>query len=176
MIPWRLLVGLVVVLLIVSVFLTNFGGVSDKVRSLLKGTPFSGLVSSPDKLNEQVDVKLYLDYITLKSESQINVTSGETILNGFVGILNIDFINNSLELVDSTSGLHINLPLGGLVANGFSLPALELNDVKYELVSGKLITKSDNGTIKLLGFYGDVMLYEDHASLVGNVSQYITPA
>jgi hypothetical protein len=189
MLDWRILGASFAALIVISaVFLggtgssedtaTSKGGVGDilsgiieKIQGWFSGSPFGGFFEQPVARSSTVQVVLYPDEFQLKPESAVDLSAGQTLVTGFTGTLDANFVNQTLTLSEEGSSLKVTLPLDSVVLEEIRITSLTLSGMKFEIVPNMT---SGNGTLEMANFLGRMEFNSDSIDMFGNVSKLRT--
>jgi hypothetical protein len=186
MLDWRILGASFAALIIISaVFLGGTGtsdetptseggigdmlsGVFDKISSWFSGSPFGGFFEQPVARSSTVQLILYPDEFSLTPESEISLSSGETMIKGFSGQMDANFVNQTMTLSEKGSSMTVTLPLQSIILDEIRITSLNLDGMKFEIVPNMT---ANNGTLEMSNFLGRMEFNEDRIDLFGNVSR-----
>jgi hypothetical protein len=179
MFDWRILSAAFVAFLFVSgVFVSNIGlrdflnSIIQRVSEWMKTSPFGGFFTSPTKKPKEVEFSIHTKELTLKPDAKVSLISDKFALSGFRGKIMIDLENQKIKLTDSTSSLQINLSIDGeATIENLKLSTFSLENVKFEVSP---MIKTNNGSIFLNDFSGNVSIKSDGVHFYGEVTSFKT--
>ena len=145
----------------------------DMIKKWFESSPLGNLFSMPVKRVEMIKLSFYPKTFEFNIEDFVNITLGGNEISNFKGNLEIDMGNKTMFLKEAGSSLSVKGSVGDVNVKGIKIGSLELNEMKLVLVSGNWNETSENGSIIIKDFLGDIMLKEGVIELDGNVSKII---
>lgn len=163
--PWKVMAAAFAALLAAALFLVALPGlgninISSPFGSIFpqaKPSAVAGIVLSP------------VASLELSPNAPVNFTGRDFSLENFRGKILLDFQNGSICFRETGSQLALRSGLSG-VLSGLSMDKMELNDVGFSVVSGKLNLSSAAGQIFFYNFIGSAGIANSSISFDGNYS------
>ena len=176
MIDWRILAASVGALVVVSsIFIGGIGGnffpdILDNLSDWLGSSPFGGFFSSPNLKTYEVDITLYPDEISLEPDLKINLSSDDTKINDFKGVLKFNFNEQKIFLEETGTSLKFELPLKNIEIDNLKLNSFFIDNINLRIAPDII---SENGSVQLQNFYGKLTVTSESMKFKGNVSKII---
>jgi hypothetical protein len=177
MLEWKILAAAFSALLVVSMVLVGnsgikdtFGGIVGKLTDWLGGTPISLPGGTGKPGTNQVSITLYPKNFTLKPETKLNLTLGESYFENFNGDVSFDFQAGKIYLQEKGSSLLVSSKLQNFTIPDLRLSKLSLKEMKF-MVHAQTDITSENGTMEIQGFQGVFSLGNSSIILSGNVTK-----
>jgi hypothetical protein len=117
-----------------------------------------------------VSIKLISENITIPLMNRINITSGDSDIQGFSGVLNLDFREHSAEFIPAGSDLKIEMELENIRIRNVKIPKLTFSSVDFDIISEKTNMSASDENIEIFDFSGDIEI-TTFVMLSGNVSK-----
>lgn len=151
-------------------FLSDF---FNMIKNWFESSPLGNLFSTPIKRIETVKLSFYPDTFEFNVEEAVNMSTETTEISNFKGQMGIDMANKILTLKEAGTSLIIKETIGEVNINGLKIGSLELNELKLVLISGNWNETTENGSVTIKDFLGDVIIKEGVIELEGNISKMI---
>lgn len=182
MLDWKILAASFVALIFISSFLVgNFGikelvgKIIDKVDDWLSGSPFEGFFKAPSKEDtqtERIELVIYPENFSIKPDSVVDIKIGDIQLNKFSGEINADFRKNKISLNQKDSEFKIEMPVQRTLISNLELKTLSVNGKIY-MKTGKWEFNTENGSVQLFGFSGNMEINIDSIGFTGNATRVL---
>ncbi len=178
MLEWKILAAAFSALLVISILLVGntgvkdlFGGIIGKITDWMGGSPvdFPSISGGKSGANS-IYLEIYPASFTLKPESNLNLTLGDSYFENFNGEVSFDFSSGKISLREKGSQLSISSPIQPFSVQ-LKLSRLQLKDTKFVLKSVQSNIANDNGTLDIQGFAGIFSLGNSSIILEGNVTK-----
>jgi hypothetical protein len=174
---WKILAAILAVLIVASSALISNTGVRDiflnstgSLGDWMSGSPFDSLFSTPQKDDHMVVIRLSSDTIRLDIETPVNISTGDSSLLNFRGVLSLDFNENSSRFLPAESDLVLDLELEGTEIKNVRMPKLVFEGIDFVVESEKTNISASDDRIEIYDFHGDISI-TDAVELSGNVSK-----
>ena len=132
-----------------------------------------GIFSTPVKRIEAVNVGFYPENFELNVEDLVNITTNTSEILNFKGLIGVDMKSKTMVLKETGSPLTIKETIGEVVVKSLKIGSLELKGMKLVLTSGNWNETTENGSVTIKDFLGNMLIKEDMIELEGNVSKMI---
>ncbi len=143
----------------------------EMIKKWFESSPLGNLFAMPVKRIETMKLSFYPESFEFNAEDFVNITTKESEISNFKGNMNVDMGNKIMVLKESGSSLSIKKTIGIINIHDLKLNSLELKDMKLILTSGNWNETTENGSIVVKDFLGNVFVKEGVIELEGNVSK-----
>jgi len=174
---WKILAAIFAVLIVASSALVSNTGIKDmflnstgNLGDWMKGSPFSSLFATPEKVSNRVVIVLSAEQLELGFENPVNITAGESSVMNFKGTVDINLEENKTKLLPEGSDMVLDLKLEETLIKDVSIPKLVFDEIDFMVQSEKTNITATNDRIEIYDFYGDLRI-TDVVELSGNVSR-----
>ncbi len=175
MLEWKILAAAFSALLVVSMVIVGnsgikdaFGGIVGKLTDWLGGTPIS--IPGGKSGTSQVSITLYPKNFTLKPESKLNLTLGESYFENFNGDVSFDFQAGRISLQEKSTSFVVFSPIQNFTIPDLRISKLSLKEMKF-LVHAQTDITNENGTLDIQNFQGSFSVANSSIILSGNVTK-----
>jgi len=177
MLDWKIAAAAVVALLVVSTVLLGgfgigefFSDIINKIGEWLGSSPFGGFFATPTTPTKEINIVLYPANLSLKPESDINVSVNTVTLRDFRGEIDINFNADIITFKELGSALTIEVPLEKVTIPNLRIKNMKFENMKFDI---KPSITSENGSMEIHGFLGNTTVNEDNIEFLGNISKMI---
>ena len=172
---WKLLAIVFAVLIVASsalvsnfgvkdIFMNSTGDIGDWINS-----PFGTLFSTPQKTTNFVTIKLLSGSVSLSMDDAVNITTPESTIDNFQGIIVFDFDNNRTHLIPAGTDLKLDLKMKEYHIENIKIHELVLEDTDYIVRSENTNITAEDDKIEIYDFVGKMSI-SDGLVLEGNVT------
>lgn len=145
----------------------------DMVKNWFESSPLGNIFSTPVKRVEPIRMSFYPEDFEFSTEDDVSIKTESTEISGFRGSIEVDMTENTMLLMESGSSLHIKEKIGEVNIIDLKIGSLEIKEMKLVLVSGNWNETTENGSVTIKDFLGDVRIGEGVIELEGNVSRLV---
>lgn len=176
MLEWKILAAAFSALLIVSIALVGntgvkdlFGDLAGRITDWMGGSPIS--IPGGKAGTNAVLIILYPKNFTLKPETKLNLTLGESYFENFNGEVFVDFESGKISLKEKGSSFSVSSPIQPFAIQDLKISNLQLAGMKFSLQSSQSSINNENGTMNIQGFLGTFSIGNSTITLQGNVTK-----
>jgi len=168
-----------IVLFISTIFIPNvkaegiLSNFFDMLKRWFESSPLGNIFTTPIKRPEVIKLIFYPEAFETTTQDAINITSENTEITDFKGVVNVDFNQNLIILKQGNSPLLIKEKIGVVNIYGLKLNKVELKNMRLVLISGNWNETTENGTLMINDFLGNAIIKEKTIELEGNVSKIV---
>jgi len=177
MLEWKILAAAFSALLVISMLLVGnsglkdmFGGIVGRLTDWLGGSPISIPGGTGKSGTNSVSITLYPRNFTLSPQSKLNLTLGQSYFQDFNGDISFDFQSGKI-LLKEKSGFSVSSPLQAFEIPEIQISRLQIQDMKFSVVSVQSNIENDKGSLDIQGFSGSFALGNSSIILAGNVTK-----
>jgi len=179
MLEWKILAAAFSALLVISMVLVGnsgvkdlFGGIVGSITDWMGGStiPIPGGLGKPGSGTNAVSIAFYPPNFTLSPGYRINLTLGESYFQDFNGDVSADFQSGKISLKEK-SGFSVSSPIQPLTIPSISISRLQLNDMRFSVLSSQSNIDNENGSLDIQGFSGTFSIQNSSIILSGNVTK-----
>ena len=170
---WRIIAASFAALIVIVSLLFNgvggnFSGIFKNVGGWLSSSPFSGFVVTPEAKTHSLDLILYPEQITIKPDSDVNISIKGTKIDNFLGNINVNFKEGKITFEQEKTSLKFESAIESMEIDGFKVSSFYVDNMQLKILPD---TVSNNGSVQMKNFNGKLIITEANIQFSGNVSK-----
>ena len=145
----------------------------EMIKKWFESSPLGNLFAMPVKRMEMIKLTFYPETFGFQVDDFVNITTETSEISKFKGNVDIDTTKGFVIFKESGSELTIKENLGKVIVEGMKINSLELKNMKLIIISGNWNETTENGSVMIKDFLGNMRIEGKFIELEGNVSKLI---